>query len=339
MRPLLDQTPASLTKILEGPGRARQVFRCLAKGQNPFISSDLGQSLKNRLANHTHPPQTDIIAQHQATDRTLKLGLKLSDNRLIETVLIPESSRTTQCVSSQVGCARGCIFCRTGMMGLTRNLSTEEIITQVYLGLSIISDYSFSELRNIVFMGMGEPLDNWTSVSKAIDILTDHQAFGFGARHITLSTVGPSPEKIQLLSSNPSRIAWSLHAAKNDTRRHLVATQKHHIDELMNSWRQLFEARKDPLFVEITLVDGINDQEQDIEAIGQLFKNFPSEVRFNLLPMNDSGTALKPSPQDRVTYFSEVLQSFGYFTSVRKARGPDAVAACGQLANIGTMGA
>ena len=133
-------------------------------------------------------------------------------------------------------------------------------------------------------MGMGEPLDNWPAVQRAIDVLTDDRAFGFGARHVTVSTVGPTPRSIARLADCPVRIAWSLHAARDSTRRELVQTQRHSVTELLRAFSDLFRNRKDPLFVELTLIDGVNDRVEDAEAILRLFEGFPSEVRFNALP-------------------------------------------------------
>lgn len=334
MRPaLLDLDVAALTERLDGPGRARMVFRSLSHGRDPFSDPELPVGLKVRLGAAARPFAVTERLRTRAQDGTTKMLLRLPEREdAVECVLIPETSRTTLCVSSQVGCARGCSFCLTATMGLKSNLHKREILAQVHHALSVQRALGLPKLRNIVFMGMGEPLDNWHEVRGALEILIDGRGFGFGARHITVSTVASTPKRVLALADCPVRIAWSLHAARDPVRRALVTTQRHAVIELRDAFVAVFQSRKDPLFVEMTLMDGVNDAESDAEAAAALFATFPNEVRFNLLPLNPTDRGLFPSPPHRVAAFEARLRDAGYFAKVRTARGQDARAACGQLA-------
>lgn len=332
-RPLLAESPARLADVLGGAGRSRMVFRALARGEDPHAPSVLPEGLRRRVADATAPIRTVERARSVAADGTVKLLLEVGGHQ-VECVLIPERSRTTLCVSSQRGCARGCAFCLTAELGLEANLAPEDVVAQVHHGIRVVEQLRMPPLRNLVFMGMGEPLDNWRAVRPAIDVLVDGRGFGFGPRHVTVSTVGPSPRAIERLAGCPTRLAWSLHAARDEVRRSLVSTQRHPVELLRDAFSAVFATRKDPLFVEITLMEGVNDAPLDATAVLQLFDGFPREVRFNLLPMNPSRDGLRPSPPDRVERFAAELRRAGRFAMVRRARGQDALAACGQLARI-----
>lgn len=338
MRPrLLDLGPDTLAEYLGGPGRARAVFRSLSCGRDPFHDADLADGLRRRLREAVAPIPIPIRNIRRARDGTTKLLLGLPGGGSVETVLIPEKSRTTLCVSSQVGCVRGCRFCLTATMGLERNLEVAEIMAQVLVGLEQAAALELPPLRNLVFMGMGEPLDNWAAVRRALDTLVDGRGFGFGPRHVTVSTVGPSPRAIERLAHCPTRIAWSLHAARDGVRRSLVASQRASVHALREAFKHLFESRKDPLFVEITLMDGVNDTLEDARAALELFRDFPSEVRFNLLPMNPTDRGYRPSAPRAVALFLDTLRDGGHFALTRTPRGQDASAACGQLAVLGEL--
>ena len=333
--PLLSQAPEELATVLGGSGRARMIFKVLQEGKLPFeddgpSSSRLHDIFKTRVES----PQ--VIEHHRwvAKDGTVKLLLGTSSGDRVETVLIPSPRRTTLCVSSQVGCARACGFCLTATMGLKSNLKTEDIVAQVFIGLRTVRELRLPPLRNLVFMGMGEPLDNWSSVEKALNILLDPRGFSFAPRHVTVSTVAPVPHSVERLRDCSTRIAWSLHAAQDDVRKRLIPTQRHSVEAIMNAFTQLFEERKDPLFVEIALIDSINDGRSDADAALRLFKDFPNEVRFNLLPLNPTGRGFQPSRPDKVETFAARLRDGGHFTMVRTARGQDSRAACGQLATL-----
>ena len=327
-------SPQQLGVALGSSSRAREVFRSLALGKNPMSDPDLSATLRRILGETVSFSAHEEVDRVGARDGTLKLLLRTSPGGAVEAVLIPHLRRTTLCVSSQIGCVRACRFCSTGRMGLHRNLATEEIVAQVHYAIGVAKRANMPPLRNLVFMGMGEPLDNWASMQAALSILTDARGFGFGPRHVTVSTVGPSPAKIAKLEECTTRIAWSLHAARDPIRRELIPTQRHHVEALADAFIELFRNRKAPLFVEMTLMKGINDEPEDARAAVRLFANFPTEVRFNLLPMNLGVEGWDPSPIARVTAFERILRDAGHFAMVRSPRGADQKAACGQLATL-----
>jgi 23S rRNA (adenine2503-C2)-methyltransferase len=309
---LLDLTPEALAARI-GPGRAKTVFQHLRRGEVPPKLFDLGFELP------------EIRTSTVAGDGTTKLLLQFADGALIESVLIPERSRTTLCVSTQVGCVRGCTFCLTATMNLVRNLEVHEIAAQLYLAIQR------QPIRNIVFMGMGEPLDNAKAVRAALDLMID--GFQIGPRHITVSTVAPTPEAVRKARDWPAQIAWSLHAAEDEVRRTLIPTARHSVRELRDAFADISKDR-DALFVEITLIDGVNDREEHADAVAELFAGFPAEVRINLLPMNPIGSDLHASKEHAVIAFQERLMGKGFLCLRRKARGVEERAACGQLVTL-----
>jgi 23S rRNA (adenine2503-C2)-methyltransferase len=319
---LLAETVASLASAI-GPGRARAVFRALARGDDPFEHLPRG-TLRRIPANRLELPS--IARQARDDDGTAKLLLDLAGGGSIETVLIPSRSRTTLCVSTQVGCARGCSFCLTATMGLARNLEAQEIVAQLFIGIRAARALAMPPLTNVVFMGMGEPLDNPSAVRTALEIMTG--GFGVGPGHVTVSTVAPSPKAVALLRGWPCRIAWSMHAARDDVRRRLIPTARHSPAELARAFADLAV----PLFAEITLIDGVNDADADADAAADLFARHPAEVRINLLPMNPIGTGLRAS--GRVDAFEARLRDRGFYTKVRTPRGRTLDAACGQLVSL-----
>ena len=191
------------------------------------------------------------------------------------------NGRTTLCISSQVGCARGCTFCSTGQMGLGRNLTAHEILFQVYAALNCLNQpqSNLPDLRNIVFMGMGEPLNNWKNVKKAVQQLIHPMTFAFGPKRITLSTVGPSPKHIEYLNELPIRFAWSLHAALDYKRKALIPTTKAVVAELADAFKSVLQTRKDGLFIELTLIKDKNDTIEDAHALVRCIAALPNETR------------------------------------------------------------
>jgi 23S rRNA (adenine2503-C2)-methyltransferase len=216
-------------------------------------------------------------------------------------------------------------------MGLVRNLSCAEILAQIVYGVAKAKDSGFPVVRNVVYMGMGEPLDNLEAVGKSLEILCDDLGLGFGARHITVSTVGTHERAIQVASQWPVRLAWSLHAADDTVRRSLIATAKSSVLEIRDWFMKNMGKR--PLFVECVLIDGINDRPSDLQQCIDLFADVPNEIRINLLPLNLIGRPeLRPSPIDRVMMFRDALIKAGHFCAIRRSRGEKERAACGQLA-------
>jgi 23S rRNA (adenine2503-C2)-methyltransferase len=217
-------------------------------------------------------------------------------------------------------------------MGLVRNLSCAEIIAQVYFARLEANESSLPPLRNIVFMGMGEPLDNFSEVRKSIELLVDPRGMGFGPRYVTVSTVGPSPRAIRLMKALPVRVAWSIHAVDESVRRKLVPTTTHTMEELREAFLEVMNQQRDSLFVEITLIENLNDSLKDAELLAVFLKDFPGLVRVNLLPVNAGRAGMVPSGDEKVEAFRRFLQQAGYFCMVRRPRGQESMAACGQLA-------
>ena len=329
---LFELSPDELGRRLGGPNRGVLPWRLIRRGESPFSSAEVGQKALDRLRGVCRETPIKVVQRSKAECGTKKLLLQLEDGLEVETVVIPGPERTTVCVSSQVGCIRGCEFCVTATMGLVRNLRCAEIVAQVHFARTEVLASSMPPLRNIVFMGMGEPLDNFSEVAKSIDLLVDPRAMGFAPRYVTLSTVGPSPRAVSLMKSLPVRVAWSIHAVEEKTRKYLVPTSTHSMEELKTSFLEVMRAQKDSLFVEITLIDGLNDGILDAERLALFLREFPGLVRVNLIPVNPGRPGMIPSPPAQVDAFAEHLKANGYFCMVRRPRGQESMAACGQLA-------
>jgi 23S rRNA (adenine2503-C2)-methyltransferase len=272
---------------------------------------------------------------------TRKYLLSLSDNERIETVLMRFTGRVTACISSQVGCAMGCVFCATGQMGYTRHLTPGEIVAQaVHVSRALrrhsppSSRAAAPRLRNIVLMGMGEPLHNYDAVMRAIDILRDPNGLAIAAERITLSTVGVVPGILRLArEKRPLHLAVSLHAATQDERAALVpAAKKWPLDELMAACRTYSETTGRRIFYEWTLIDGKNDSIDHARAVGRLLRGLPAQV--NLIPLNPTvGYDGGPTRSDGAKQFQKILaDEFALPSTVRQRRGIDIAAGCGQLA-------
>jgi len=332
VKPLLSLPPDALAGVLGGDGRAQAVYAVMREGGDPFAPGVLAPGALKRLQEHVTPTVLAIETETVASDGTVKQRVRLFDGRAVEIVAIPTEDRTTLCVSSQVGCARACTFCLTATMGLVRSLGADEIAGQVVLGLALVRARKMPVLRNVVFMGMGEPLDNLPEVERALEVMTLSRGLGIGPRHVTVSTVGPSVEKIAAMASLPARVAWSLHAADPALRARLVPTARATPIELRDALAKVLEPRKEPLFVEITMIDGVNDAIADAEEVVTLLRAFPTEVRVNLLPVNPTERGHQPSSEAAIDRFRDVLIGAGIRTLTRRARGAEERSACGQLA-------
>jgi len=308
---------------------------------------ELPPKLRARLAADTHLGVLPTALETASSDGfTHKYLLALSGAEKIETVLMRFTGRVTACVSSQVGCAMGCVFCATGQMGYTRHLTPGEIVAQaVHVAralrpstlnsqLSTRRDHAPARLRNIVLMGMGEPLHNYDAVMTAIDILRDETGLALGAERITLSTVGVVPGILRLAREmRPLHLAVSLHAATQAERAALVpAAKKWPLDELMAACRTYSETTGRRIFYEWTLIEGKNDSEAHARAVGELLRGLDAQV--NLIPLNPTdGYAGAPTRSAAAKAFQHVLATeFKIPSTVRQRRGIDIAAGCGQLA-------
>jgi len=328
--------------------RATQLFRWIHQHgeRNPAAMTDLAKSLRDTLAAKAAAVPLPVASEQVAADGTIKWLFDVGDGNAVETVFIPEPGRGTLCISSQAGCAVNCRFCATGHQGFNRNLATSEIVAQLW--------YAEFELRrrlalapgeravsNVVMMGMGEPLQNYAAVVPALRIMLDDHGYGLSRRRVTVSTSGVVPMIDRLREDCPVALAVSLHAPDDALRDELVPlNRKYPIDELFAACRRYLErAPRDFITIEYCMLDGVNDSPAQAEALLALLRGDDSPLRpglsckINLIPFNpfpDSG--LRRSSPARIAAFAAVLQHGGIVTTVRRTRGDDIAAACGQLA-------
>ncbi len=324
--------------IGEQPYRARQVLQWIHQfGQTDFSQmSNLGKALRSKLSELAEIRLPEIVTTQISHDGTHKWLLKLACGNCIETVFIPEKTRGTLCVSSQVGCGLNCSFCSTAKQGFNRNLSTAEIIGQVWVAVRTLSQRQGEHdkrVTNVVMMGMGEPLLNFDPVVSAMDIMLDDFAYGLAKRRVTLSTSGVIPEMLRLHERSPVALAVSLHAPTDALRDILVPiNKKYPLAQLMAVCRDYFkdEPRRVVTF-EYVMLKGVNDQIEHAKALAKLLSDVPCKV--NLIPFNPFPmTEYECSDQTTILAFRDYLTNKGINTMTRKTRGDDIDAACGQLA-------
>ena len=344
---LLDFDRQGLTEFCEGLGekkfRATQLFRWIHhKGARDFDQmSDLAKTLRDKLKACAQITPLTPISFHESADGTLKWLFDVGDGNAVETVFIPEDDRGTLCVSSQAGCAVGCRFCSTGHQGFSRNLTTAEIVAQLWFAEHFLRQRLGSPERvisNVVMMGMGEPLQNYSALVPALRTMLDDHAYGLSRRRLTVSTSGVVPMMDRLGEDCPVALAVSLHAPSDVLRDSLVPlNRKYPLAELMAACqRYLAHAPRDFITFEYCMLDGVNDQAEHAQALIDLVRPQKGQAvscKFNLIPFNPfPASGLKRSPQAQVLAFAEILQRAGLVTTVRKTRGDDIDAACGQLA-------
>lgn len=326
------------TDIGEKPFRAQQVMQWIHQvGYYDFEQmSNLGKALRTCLAEVAEIRLPDITECQKSSDGTHKWLMKLSCGNSIETVYIPEAKRGTLCVSSQVGCGLNCSFCSTAKQGFNRNLTTAEIIGQVWVAVRELSEQQGvhdKHITNVVMMGMGEPLLNFEPVVAAMDIMMDDFAYGLSKRRVTLSTSGVIPEMERLRERSPVALAVSLHAPTDDLRDELVPiNKKYPLAQLMELCARYFkdEPRRVVTF-EYVMLKGVNDQPEHAASLIKLLKNVPCKV--NLIPFNPFPmTHYERSSTTTIHAFRDRLMEKGITTMTRKTRGDDIDAACGQLA-------
>jgi 23S rRNA (adenine2503-C2)-methyltransferase len=313
--------------------------------EDPMQMTNLDRPLREHLASEWRSRALDLESLQESSDGTRKLALRTQDGAVLEAVLIPEERRNTLCISTQVGCPLACSFCATGALGFTRNLSTAEIVDQVCRAREVIDaavapgepEEERERISNIVFMGMGEPLLNLPNVLEAIRILTDPKAFGMAPRRITVSTAGVVPKIRPLLEVGPINLAVSLHAVRDEVRDVLVPiNQRFPVKVLLDALRseELVSVRR-PVFFEYTLMKGVNDSVEDARRLPELLRGIPSKL--NVIPMNPHPDApYQPPDREVIDRFTAALHEGGLRVTLRRNRGADIDAACGQLAARGT---
>lgn len=326
------------SELGEKPYRAQQIIQWIHQfGFHDFSQmSNLGKVLREKLCELAEIRLPEIVTCQKSSDGTHKWLLKLDCGNCIETVFIPEANRGTLCVSSQVGCALNCSFCSTAKQGFNRNLSTAEIIGQVWLAVRELSQHNGShdkKITNVVMMGMGEPLLNFDNVVAAMDLMMDDFAYGLSKRRVTLSTSGVLPELERLQEESPVALAVSLHAPNDELRNQLVPiNKKYPLAQLMALCKRYFKNEpKRKVTFEYVMLKGVNDQPEHAEQLIKLLRDVPAKV--NLIPFNPFPlTQYQRSSQQVIDAFREKLIAKGINTITRKTRGDDIDAACGQLA-------
>lgn len=332
-----EQLRACFAEMGEKPFRADQIMQWIyRRTADDFdlmtnISKDLRTKMKERFV-IKHP---ELVAEQVSQDGTRKWVLRLDGGNAIETVFIPEDDRGTLCISSQVGCAMDCSFCSTAQQGLNRNMTTAEIVAQVWFAAKTLGGDFQNErvISNVVFMGMGEPLANTAAVLPAIHIMLDDFGFGLSKRRVTVSTSGLVPYIDRLRADCDTALAVSLHAPNDELRDKLVPiNKKYPIAELMDACRRYLEGkdRKTHIVFEYVMLDGVNDHPEHARQLAKLLAGMAAKV--NLIPFNPFPEAgYKRSKPEAIKRFSDILREKKIVTTTRKTRGDDIDAACGQL--------
>jgi 23S rRNA (adenine2503-C2)-methyltransferase len=338
----LDGLAAFCERLGEKRFRATQLFRWIhQKGAAQFDDmTDLAKSLREKLQSCAHVQAPTVLSQHISSDGTIKWLFDVGGGNAIETVFIPEGERGTLCVSSQAGCAVGCRFCSTGHQGFSRNLTVAEILGQLWFAEHFLRQHlkaSERVISNVVMMGMGEPLQNYLPLVRSLRVMLDDHGYGLSRRRVTVSTSGVVPMMDRLGQDCPVALAVSLHAPNDTLRDGLVPlNRKYPLAELMQACqRYLAVAPRDFITLEYCMLDGVNDTLAHAQELLQLVQAQGGKpwCKFNLIPFNPfPASGLQRSKQAAVQAFAKVLTDGGIVTTVRKTRGDDIDAACGQLA-------
>ena len=315
--------------------RIKQIFDWLWKKDNDSFDdfTNLPKELREKLKERYYIPKLDITEIKEASDGTRKIAFTLTDNKIIEGVLIPAGNRVTACISSQVGCNVGCKFCATGKMGFFRNLSTGEIVFQVKKLNKLSEEFYGHKLTNIVFMGMGEPLLNYNNVLRASEIITTPEGIGMSPKRITLSTVGITDKIIQLAKDKVKfNLAVSLHSANEIIRTNLIPINKtHNLKKLQRAIFFFHKQTGNRITIEYLLMKNVNDSIEDAKELARFCKAFPCKI--NLIEYNPvEGIPYQKPDNIKIEAFKALLESKNLIVNIRRSRGKDIDAACGQLA-------
>ena len=344
---LLDFDAEALAGFFERLGekrfRATQVFRWIhQRGAAEFDQmTDLARSLRDKLQGQARVQGLPVLSEHASADGTTKWLFDVGQGNAVETVFIPETDRGTLCVSSQAGCAVGCRFCSTGHQGFSRNLSTAEIVAQLWHAEHTLRQRRQGGERvisNVVMMGMGEPLQNYSALVPALRVMLDDHGYGLSRRRVTVSTSGVAPMIDRLAQDCPVALAVSLHAPTDALRDDLVPlNRKYPMAELLARCQDyLAHAPRDFVTMEYCMLQGVNDSDEQARQLVELFLHGAGRglrCKFNLIPFNPfPKSGLRRSSAERIASFARILGDAGIVTTVRKTRGDDIAAACGQLA-------
>lgn len=333
---LKNLSPLELEHFVSSFGKERyrslQILRWLyLKGAQTFEEmTNLSKSFRHSLEQVSFISTLHPIFIEESRDGTKKFLFKLEDGNRIESVLIPEKKRLTLCVSTQAGCAMGCRFCLTGQMGLTRNLTTAEIVNQILSVRKTLPPRT--SITNIVLMGMGEPLNNYKNTLRAIALMTHPEAFKFSSRRVTLSTVGLLPQLVQLMKEKVRfRLAISLNASNEETRSRLMPINRHHpMKKVLELCRKYPLPPRVRITFEYVMIEGENDTPEDAQNLLRLLKGIPAKV--NLIPLNEAPEIpFHKPPEEKILTFQEILMKGGLTAIIRASKGADISAACGQL--------
>ncbi len=355
---LPEEWAAALTAIGERPFRAKQLFKWLHQRAefDPEKMSDLSVPFRARLSEAGVAAPFVVADVHESRDGTRKLVLEAKDGARVESVIIPMTdlsdadasasvddddddepaptakSRVTLCISTQYGCAMGCVFCASGQAGLVRGLRASEIVSQVYLAKRYLRPDE--QLSNLVFMGMGEPLHHYDQTARAVRLLTHPDGLGMSPRRITVSTVGliPGIERLGRDFAGKIGLAVSVHAPNDATRDRIIPMNRRYpVADLMRALRAYPLPKRRRITIEYTLIDGVNDSASHARELSTLLRGLPSKI--NLIPMNPiTASELRSPKSEHVRQFQDILASAGYSCFVRTRRGDEVSAACGQLA-------
>jgi 23S rRNA (adenine2503-C2)-methyltransferase len=339
----LEGLAAFCDRLGEKRFRAVQLLRWIhQKGASNFDEmSDLAKSLREKLKVAAHVQALNVISEHISSDGTIKWLFDVGNGDAVESVYIPEGDRGTLCISSQAGCAVGCRFCSTGHQGFSRNLRTGEIVAQLWFAEHFLRKHLHRDDRiisNVVMMGMGEPLQNYAELIPALRVMLDDHGYGLSRRRVTVSTSGVVPMMDRLALDCPVALAVSLHAPEDTLRDNLVPlNKKYPIAELLAACsRYLQHAPRDFITFEYCMLDGVNDLAEhanELVRLVRLHSNGGVWCKFNLIPFNPfPASGLVRSTPEQVQVFAKILSNAGIVTTIRKTRGDDIDAACGQLA-------
>lgn len=335
---LLDFDRAALTAWFAARGeklfRATQLLKWIhQQGVADFAAmTNFSKALRDELSGVAQIRGPTVAADQLSSDGSRKWLFELADGNRIESVYIPEPGRATLCISSQVGCALNCSFCSTARQGFNRNLSTAEIIGQLWMANRLLAQGGDAPVSNVVFMGMGEPLLNFDNVMAAVSLMQDDFAYALSKRRVTISTAGVVPALQRLAEATDVSLALSLHAPDDALRTRLVPlNQKYPISEVLHACREYVGEGRRRVTIEYVMLEGVNDSDQQARALARLLRQVPSKV--NLIPFNPFPQAsYRRSSAERIDEFRDILHNSGIVTITRKTRGDDIDAACGQLA-------